>query len=173
MTSVAGPAAAALAAQLAGPLLLPGVPGYEAEVASFNTAVTHRPQIVVGAATAADVQAAVRYAAGLGLSVAVQATGHGASVPIGTGLLVTTARLNGVAVDSAARTATIGAGTRWREVITAAARHELAPLSGSSSGVGAVGFTLGGGLPLMGRTFGFAADRVRAPSPPRCSTTCR
>ncbi|MEO6885013.1 MAG: FAD-binding protein [Jatrophihabitantaceae bacterium] len=60
------------------------------------------------------------------------------------------------------RAATVGAGVRWREVVAATAEYGLVPLPGSSSDVSAVGYTLGGGLPVMSRTFGFAADRVRA-----------
>ena len=40
--------------------------------------------------------------------------------------------------------------------------HGLAGLCGSSPDVGIVGFTLGGGLPILGRAYGFAADRVRS-----------
>ena len=46
-------------------------------------------------------------------------------------------------------------------MIEAAAPFGLAPLNGSSSGVGVVGYTLGGGLGPMVRSFGFAADHVR------------
>lgn len=163
MSSLTAPAsAAALAADLTGPLLLPGSADYEQEIAAFNSAIRHRPDLVIGAATAADVRAALRYAAAHRLPVGVQATGHGATAPLDTGVLISTRRLDGLAVDPVARTSTVGAGVRWREVIAAAAVHGLAPLSGSSSDVGAVGYTLGGGLPVMGRTFGFAADRVQA-----------
>jgi len=51
---------------------------------------------------------------------------------------------------------------RWRQVIDAAVPHGLAPLSGSSSGVGVVGYTLGGGMGHLARRRGFAADHVRA-----------
>lgn len=163
MTSLAEPVpTTALAAELTGPLLLPGSSAYDEEVAAFNTAVSHRPAVVVGAASAADVQTALRYAATHALPVGVQATGHGATAPIDGGMLVTTQRLDSVVVDPARRTATVGAGVRWRAVIDAAAAYGLAPLNGSSSDVSAVGYTLGGGLPVMARTFGFAADRVQA-----------
>lgn len=163
MTSVVEPtSASALAAELTGPLLAPGSAAYDEEVAAFNTAVRHRPTAVVGAANPADVQVALRYAARQGLPVGVQATGHGATEPVDGGVLISTRRLDSLVIGPVARTATVGAGVRWREVITAAAVHGLAPLSGSSSDVSAVGYTLGGGLPVMGRTFGFAADRVLA-----------
>jgi hypothetical protein len=149
-----------LAADLSGPVFRPYDVGYAEEIAGFNTAVVHRPAVVVGAATAGDVGTALRYAAGHGLPVAVQSTGHGATTPFDAGLLLSTRRLDAVSVDPAARTASMGAGVRWRDVINAAAEHGLAPLSGSSSDVGAIGYTLGGGLPVMGRTFGFAADHV-------------
>ncbi len=142
--------------------LRPDDPGYREEIAAFNLAVEHRPALVVAAADSADVQAAMRYATERRMPVAVQATGHGATVPFSDGLLISTRRLTALHIDPDRRTATFGAGVRWREVIDAAAPHGLAPLSGSSSGVGAVGYTLGGGLPVMGRSFGFAADAVRA-----------
>jgi FAD/FMN-containing dehydrogenase len=156
------PAAAELACQAQGPVLAPGDPGFDAEIAPFNLATTHQPALVLGAASTADVAAAVRFAAARGLAVGVQATGHGAHAPIEDALLISTRRMNGVRIDPAARTATIEAGAKWRQVITAAARHGLAPLNGSSSDVGVIGYTLGGGLPVIGRTFGFAADHVRS-----------
>ena len=45
-------------------------------------------------------------------------------------------------------------------MIDAAAEHGLAPLSGSSSQVGVVGYTTGGGLGPLCRRYGFAADHV-------------
>jgi hypothetical protein len=149
-----------LAADVTGPVFGPRDPGYAEEVAAFNTAVVRRPGVVVGAATAQDVATALRHAEAHGLPVAVQATGHGATMPFESGLLISTRRLDNVSVDPATSTATLGAGARWREVIDAAAEHGLAPLSGSSSNVGAVGYTIGGGLPVMCRTFGFAADQI-------------
>ena len=151
---------AALRAQLTGSALLPDDPGWDAEVSGFNSAVTQRPAVAVAAAEASDVQAAVRYAADSGLSVAVQATGHGANVPMTGGLLVNTRRLDGAHVDPETHVATVRAGTPWRQVVDAAAPHGLAPLNGSSSGVGAVGYTVGGGVPVIGRTFGYTADYV-------------
>ena len=62
----------------------------------------------------------------------------------------------------APRHRTGGAGVRWRSVIDAAVPYGLAPLSGSSSGVGVVGYTLGGGMGHLARRHGFAADHVRA-----------
>ena len=138
----------------------PSDPGYAAEAAAYNAAVAHCPDVVVAARDAADVVATVRWASLNSVPLHVQATGHGAERAMKGGVLLSTKRLRSVAIDPHARTATVGAGTRWREVIDAAAQHGLAPLNGSSSDVGVVGYTLGGGLPVLGRTFGFAADSV-------------
>ncbi|HSK27332.1 MAG TPA: FAD-binding oxidoreductase [Jiangellales bacterium] len=151
-----------LACQVAGAVLDGGDPAAAAEVAGFNTAVTHRPAVVVAASRADDVAAAVRYADEEGLPVAVQATGHGAAVPADGTVLVSTKRMQGVRVDPVARVARVEAGVRWRTVIDAAVPHGLAPLSGSSSGVGVVGYTLGGGMGHLARRHGFAADHVRS-----------
>jgi FAD/FMN-containing dehydrogenase len=152
---------AELAAAVAGPVLLPGDDGYADEVAPFNLAYAPVPAVVVGATGAEDVAAAVRWAARTGRRVSVQATGHGLLADLADTVLVTTRRMAGVTVDPHARTARVQAGVRWSQVIEAAAPFGLAPLNGSSSLVGVVGYTLGGGLGPMARSFGFAADHVR------------
>ncbi|MFI5503352.1 FAD-binding oxidoreductase [Nocardia asteroides] len=145
-----------------GPVFTPDDTGYAEEIAGFQTAYTHRPALVVGAMHAEDVRAAVEYAARHGLPVAVQATGHGLSVAADRGVLITTRRMDTVTVDARARTARVGAGVRAGALVEAAARHGLAPLTGSSPSVGVVGYVLGGGVGLLAREFGYAADHVRA-----------
>ena len=146
--------------QVAGDVFVDGDEGFAGELAGFNLAITHAPLVAVGATGTADVCAAVSWAAANSLSVAVQATGHGSFQPYADCLLINTSRMTAIEIDEAAGTARVAAGVRWREVIDAAAPFGLAPLNGSSSGAGAVGYTTGGGLPLLGRTFGFAADNV-------------
>ncbi|MFD3746921.1 FAD-binding oxidoreductase [Nocardia sp. NPDC058633] len=146
----------------AGPIFAPVDDGYAEEIAGFQTAYTHSPSLVVGAMHAEDVRAGVEYAARHGLAVAVQATGHGLSVAADGGVLITTGRMDKIAVDPQARTARIGAGVRAGALVEAAARYGLAPLNGSSPSVGMVGYVLGGGLGLMAREFGYAADHVRS-----------
>lgn len=150
-----------LDAGLSGVVLRPGDPGFADEIAGFNLATIHRPDLVVGASTSADVVAAVRWAAQRDLPIAVQATGHGANVAVDCGVLITTRRMAAVTVDPAARTAIAGAGATWRDVLAAAAPHGLGGLGGSASSVGVVGYTVGGGLPVLGRAFGYASDHVR------------
>ena len=156
-------AATRLSHDVDGVVVLPGDHGYATECAAYNLALTRRPAVVVGATSPGDVGSAVRFAAQRGLPAGVLATGHGTSVPADGALIVTTRRMRAVTIDPEARIARAEAGTRWQEVIDAAAPHGLAPLSGSSPLVGVVGYTTGGGLsPTLGRSYGWAADQVRA-----------
>lgn len=136
-------------------------PGYDEERLGFQRRDPHRPAHIVGATTSDDVQRAVRYARDHNLKLAVRASGHGHVRPLDGGVLITTTRLNRVTIDPEHKTAWVEAGATWQQVIDAAAPHGLAPLSGSFPGVTAVPYTLGGGLSLMARRYGFAADHVR------------
>jgi FAD/FMN-containing dehydrogenase len=148
--------------EVRGPVLRPGDDGYGEEVAGFNLAALHTPDVVVAAVGADDVVTAMRWASATGTPVAVQATGHGANFPIDHGLLISTARMTDVRIDPAERTATVAAGAKWSHVMAAGAPHGLAGLSGTSTDAGVVGYILGGGLPVLGRAYGYSADLVRS-----------
>lgn len=157
------PAGAAVARALgdsfSGAVHLPGNEPYDTERLAWMRVVDSRPAAVAVATGAEDVQAAVRAARDLGLPFAVQSTGHGAVLPSDGGLLLRTSSLNRVEVNPEARTALVEPGALWSDVIAAAAPHGLAPLSGTSS-VGAMGFTLGGGIGWLSREYGYAADSL-------------
>ncbi|MEE2524478.1 FAD-binding oxidoreductase [Pseudarthrobacter sp. J75] len=143
-----------------GPVFQPSDPGFAAEIAAFNLATIHSPDLVFGALDASDVVAAVQWAAARQLPVAVQSTGHGATNPIEGGLLISTRRMLELSVDPIEQTARVGAGVTWKAVAKVAALHGLMGLSGSTFDVGVIGYTLGGGLPVLGRKYGFASDHV-------------
>jgi FAD/FMN-containing dehydrogenase len=144
-----------------GTVHLRGDEGLVAEVACFNPAIQHDPDLVVAVTSDADVAEALRFADENGLNVRIQATGHGSETPITDGLIISTRPLDSLEIDPDARLARIGAGLRWAPVIAAAAEFGLAPITGSSTSVGAVGYTLGGGLGPLARSHGFTADWVR------------
>ena len=148
-------------AALSGDVIERNDPALAAEVAAQNTLILHTPDVAVIPHSEADVRAAVRFASTHGLVVRIQATGHGAEAPVTDGLLLLTKRMLDVTVDPATRIATVGAGVRWEAVIRAAAEHGLAPITGSSTHVGAIGYTLGGGLGPLARSHGFTSDWVR------------
>jgi len=142
--------------------LYPGDNGFDEASAGWLLTVQHKPAVVVIATDAEDVAAAIRLATEEERPIAVQSTGHGKSVPADGAVFINTTQLRDLTIDPHARTARIGAGLRWDDVITAAAEHGLAPLCGSSGQVGVMGFLTGGGLPLTARTYGFAANYVRS-----------
>ncbi|WP_350275399.1 FAD-binding oxidoreductase [Kribbella sp. HUAS MG21] len=150
-----------LRGEVAGPVLAPGDEGYADELSGFNLAVTHTPDVVVGLTSEDDAVAVVRAAAETGTPVRVLATGHGIPNPMQGGIVVTTTRMTGVTVDAESQVAHIAAGSRWAEVIAAAAPHGLAPVTGASDAVGCIGYTLGGGLGPLARTYGFSSDWAR------------
>jgi hypothetical protein len=146
---------------LPGPVLTPTDAGFAEEVSGSNLAISHRPDVVVGVTNAGDVIAAVRFAAAHRMPVRVQATGHGAHHPITDGMLLTTRRLDEVTVDAGSRLASIGPGATWRRVQSVVTPLGLTGVPGSSMTVGAVGYTLGGGLGPLSRSHGFTSDYVR------------
>lgn len=160
-TSTVAEAVEVLRARIRGQVLTPDSDEYASAVLGWNRAQTHRPQVVVVAADARDVATAVQAARACGLGIGILSTGHGAVRPV-DGLLLVTSGLRELSVDATARTARIGAGCTWEQVLAATQAHGLAPQVGSSVTVGAVGFTLGGGLGWLSRRFGAACDAVRS-----------
>lgn len=151
-----------LADALTGRLVLPGDDGFDRASTPWNLAVRQPVAAVVEAADADDVGATVRWARSAGLAVAAQSTGHGASGDVESAVLLRTRGLADVAVDPERRVARVGAGASWGAVQAAAAPHGLTTPLGSAPGVGAVGYTLGGGIGWFSRAHGLAAHHVRS-----------
>jgi hypothetical protein len=139
-------------------LYRPDDPGFAQEIAAFNTAVAHRPDVAAGVTSTEEAVEAVRLARAQGQQVWIQATGHGAHPPVRSGVLVATQRLDRVDVDASRGIATLGAGARWGAVVAAAAEHGLFPIAGSAPSVGVAGLLLGGGLGPFARSHGFSSD---------------
>jgi FAD/FMN-containing dehydrogenase len=150
-----------LRSRITGDVITPDDPGYDAARTGFNLVVDQRPTLIVVPVNTDDVVQAVRYARDSGLGIAIQATGHGVALPADDCLLIHTRRLDEVTIDDDAWTARVGAGVKWAVVLDQAQNHGLAPLLGSSPDVGAVGYTLGGGMGWLARRYGLSADHVR------------
>ena len=149
-----------LRAGLRGTAFAAGEEGYDEASRAWNLNARQEPAVVVMAEGAADVMAAVRFAREIGVGVGVMATGHGMGAPCDGGVLVNTSRMKGVRVDPVAQTARVEAGALWTDVVPEAQAHGLAGLVGSSSHVGVVGYTMGGGFGWLGRRFGLNAAGV-------------
>lgn len=156
-----------LRATIAGRVLTPADPGWDEARTGWNLAVDQRPTAVVVAASVADITHTVRAARRLGLAVAPQGTGHNAGALVANGaltdaILLRMHELRGVVVDATRKVARVEPGAQWGDVVAAVAPHGLTALSGSSHDVGVVGYTLGGGVSWLARTYGVAANHVVA-----------
>ena len=160
-TVIQGSTLETLRAGLRGTAHAPGEEGYDEASRAWNLAAYQQPALVVVAGGAADVLAAVRFAGEAGIGVGVMATGHGVGAPCDGGVLINTSRMRGVRVDPVAQTARVEAGALWADVVHEAQPHGLAGLMGSTSHVGVVGYTMGGGFGWLGRKYGFNAASMR------------
>jgi hypothetical protein len=104
----------------------------------------------------------VRWAADNDRQVIAQPVGHGAGDDLDQVLLLRTRALNGISVDLAARTATVGAGVKTGELLAALSGTGLTFLAGSSPDPTVVGMTIGGGMSWFGRRYGVAANAIEA-----------
>src|SRR6185437_1100713 len=120
--------AALLAAAVAGSVLLPGDAGYDDERAVWNLNHELVPAVIVVPESAADIQAAVTFAAGQHRPVLVKTTGLQIVGQAPGAVVIATRRMNNVVIDALGRAARVGARAIWSEVVEKAAKAGLAPL---------------------------------------------
>jgi hypothetical protein len=145
-----------------GDLIRPGDRGYEDARGIWNGMVARTPGLIARCADVSDVQNAVRAATEAGILTAVRCGGHslaGFSTCDG-GLVIDLSRMRQVAVDSAARRATIAGGCRLGSIDCATQKAGLIFPSGVVSHTGASGLILGGGTGWLTRRFGLSCDNV-------------
>lgn len=128
-----------------------GDPGYAetwAEMLWNGLKPERFPDVIVRAASQADVVAAVRTARSVGLRVAVRAGGHswcGSPLRDG-GMLIDVSGLRGCSVDPSSATATVQPGFTGRALVRELAPYELAFPAGHCGSVALGGYLLSGGL---------------------------
>lgn len=154
---------AGLMKSVAGLVLMPDDADFQTECATFNLMTPVHPAVAVGAICAADVQAAVRFAANRELPIAVLTTGHQVVHAANGAVLINMSRMNALQIDPTRNLARVKGGIRWQQVLNETDRYGLAPVSGTSPTVGVIGYHLGGGAsPVLGRTHGYASDHIQA-----------
>ncbi len=150
----------AFESRLSGKILFPTNPDFDQSRAAWNAAVDQYPAVIVHPETPEDVVAAVSLAHELRLPVAVQATGHGVICAADGAVLINTSRLQGMKIDPEQKTAWVEGGVKWGKVLAEAQKYGLTPLLGSSPDVGAIGYTLGGGMGWLCRKYGLSIDSL-------------
>ncbi len=134
--------------------------GYDTVRTPWELTIDQRPRLIIMAKDREDIVSGVRFARDNRLKAAVTNTGHGIALPANDNMLIVVSDLNDVRIDPERRTARVEAGARWKDVLNKSHEAGLAPLLGSSSSVGAVGYTLGGGMGWLARKYGLAQDSV-------------
>ena len=157
--------AEALRGLAGGAVHLPGDPLYDEARMPWNLQVDERPAAVAYPADPHEVSRIVKAAAASGLRIAPQGTGHGApplAGRLGDAVLLRTSAMTGLRVDAGSRTARVGAGVLWGDVIARASSVGLAGRHMSSPGVGVVGSSLGGGVSWYAREHGLQCSAITA-----------
>jgi FAD/FMN-containing dehydrogenase len=152
----------ALRSAIAGEVVLPGSPGYEAArkpaIARFHDAW---PQAIVLCETPEDVSEAILFARRSGIRTATRSGGHCFAGRSSTkGIVIDVSPMRSVSVSDGV--ATVGAGARLGEVYDALEEHGLTIPAGCGPTVGISGLALGGGLGILGRKNGLTSDSLLA-----------
>ncbi|MFN8470195.1 MAG: FAD-binding oxidoreductase [Caldilineaceae bacterium] len=154
---------AALAAAFTGQLLQAGDEGYELARHVWNGAVDIRPTAIARCANAADVAAALAFALSHELPFSVRGGGHNTpGYALCSGLVIDLSQLKQLDVDTQRKVARAGAGLTFGEIARGLEAHGLAIPTGTCSGTGIAGATLGGGIGWLMGHFGLAVDNVLA-----------
>ncbi len=143
--------AVSLRASVRGDVVTTDEPSFAAATFGVSGAT---PELVVIAADAADIARTVRLATRTGRRVVAQIIGRRTVVNAAAAdrtILVVTRLLTGVRIDADRRTATVGIGASWRQVLDAAEPFGLTALSAAADAL----------RPHAG-AFAFAADRIRS-----------
>jgi FAD/FMN-containing dehydrogenase len=145
-----------LVSEMPGRVVAPGDDGWES-ARRFHSGIGE-PDVIVRAASVADVVGAVRWAADQGVPMLVRSGGHSAWGMLPGGVTLDLAALDDVDVDGTL--VRVGGGATWGRVAGILAEHGLGISSGDTASVGVGGLTLGGGIGWMVRAWGLAADQL-------------
>lgn len=155
---------AALRAGLSGELLRPGQTSYDSARQLWNGAVDRYPALIVRCQTSQDVAQAVTFARSYHLPVSVRSGGHNTNglALIDDGLVIDLSQMKRVTVDPARRVARAEPGLTLGEFVRAVEPYGLVTTTGTCSGNGLGGATLGGGIGWLMGKYGLIIDNVRA-----------
>ncbi|GAB2598434.1 hypothetical protein GCM10027067_06790 [Pseudactinotalea suaedae] len=136
-------------------------PDYEKAAQPHQLAVQQSPEAVAIPTDVEDLRAVLEAVREAGLTLAVQAGGHGASEDLAGSVLVRMDSFDQLTVDEQGRRAVVGAGVRAEALATALAGTALFAATGTSPDVSLVGLTLNGGHSWLSRMVGTSAQTVR------------
>jgi FAD/FMN-containing dehydrogenase len=147
---------------LAGTVIRPSDPDYDAARRCFNGLVDRRPAVIAQCVGADDVATAFDFARAHELEVAVRGGGHN---PAGhcvcdEGLVIDLSRMRAVEVDGDAQIARSGGGATWLDFDAATQAFGLVTPGGVIGSTGVCGLTLGGGIGHLTAQHGLTCDNL-------------
>jgi len=156
------PRLVASASNIGGEILLPGHPEYDSARKLWNSRIDRYPALIVRAFSAADVASALNFARRAGLAVAVRAGGHNSAgyAMVDGGMVIDLSHMKRITVDPLGLTARMEPGVTLGEFVAATDAHGLATTTGTISGTGMAGLTLGGGLGWLMGKHGLTIDNL-------------
>ena len=150
---------------LDGNIVYPGDPGYDHDRQDFDNLYPAFPQLIVYAASVADVAWAIQYAQTQQLAFAVRSGGHStAGYSVCDGLVLDLSKLHAVDIDLSAQTARVGTGCNFERLNLLLEAQGLHVPGGGCPTVAVAGYMMGGGYGFTSRTFGMNCDNVLAVS---------
>jgi FAD/FMN-containing dehydrogenase len=142
-------------------LLVPAPAAGADKYRPYNLRTRQQPQLRALCKTPRAVAAMVGWARDNHVPFALRAGGHSYEGLSESGSVVIDTRLmQGVNINGAGRTVTVGAGAQLGDIYQAVAARGLALPAGSCPTVGVTGHTLGGGFGHLARAFGLACDSL-------------
>src|SRR6516162_10002232 len=150
------------AGQFRGALVRENDADYEQARRVWNGLIDKRPAMVARCSGVADVVAAINFARGHNLVLAVRGGGHnvsGSGVCDG-GLVIDLSAMNAVRVDQKQVTVQVQGGATLADVDRETQMFGMATTTGNVSKTGIGGLTLGGGFGNLRRKFGLGVDNL-------------
>jgi FAD/FMN-containing dehydrogenase len=147
---------------ITGEVVLTGSAAHQELPTPFNARFHHiRPQAIVLCATPQDVAETISFAQRHGLACVPRSGGHCFAGRSATpGLVIDVTPMDSVSVSG--DFAVVGAGARLGAVYATLQEEQLTVAAGTCPSVGVAGLTLGGGLGILGRTYGVTSDLMHA-----------
>jgi FAD/FMN-containing dehydrogenase len=147
---------------LAGSVLSPADPEYDAARRCFNALIDRRPAAIARCRGAEDVAATFDFARANALEVAVRGGGHNPAghCVLDDGLVIDLSEMRTVEVDSDQGIARAQGGATWLDFDSATQAAGLVTPGGVVGSTGVAGLTLGGGIGHLTSRHGLTCDNL-------------
>ena len=148
--------------KLRGDVIFPNDERYDGSRRVWNGRIDRYPALIVYCTNADDILTTIDFARSAGLPITVRGGGHsmvGLSVYNGA-VVIDLSRMKGITIDPFARIAHVQTGLTLGEFVHETQAYGLATTTGTVSGTGIGGLTLGGGIGWLMGKYGLTIDSL-------------